>query len=161
MARQVPQPQLVQRSLGDLAGLVVHREGPLEVAFVLEARQSRLDAHHVPAVLGDERLDPLHGVGVGEAVPEAEARHPVDLREGSGHEHVGPLVDPLGGRPVPGLLHQLVVGLVDEEEDRLGGVLDPRVDLGAGRKRRGRVVRVTDVDHRRPPGPLRLLPHAS
>ena len=70
VARQIPESELVQRVLHDLARPIVHLQRALDVTLVLEAGEPCLDAHHVAATLGDERLEPRDRVGVGDAVAE-------------------------------------------------------------------------------------------
>ncbi len=98
---------------------------------------------------------------MGHAVAEPHPRHPVDLREGPHDDHVRAIFDPLERRPVRGIFDQLEVRLVHDEEDRLGRVLDPAVDLGAGGQRAGRVVGVAEVDDRPVPVLLDHLTHAA
>ena len=79
-------------------------------------------------------------------VAEPHAGHPVDLREGPGHDHVGEALDRVERGTVGGGLDEVVVGLVHQHGRGRGDLGEEGLELVAAHDRARRVVGVADVD---------------
>ena len=87
-------------------------------------------------------------LGIGDAVADAHAGEPVDLREGAQHDRAGPPRAATRARPGSrGRARELDVGLVDGEHERRPAATPTKRVEGVGADARaGRVVRIADED---------------
>ena len=89
-------------------------------------------------------LEVARELGVADAVADADAREPVDLREGPQHDGSrSPRRQRERVREI-GPPHELVVGLVDREHDVLGQRRHEALERLGADARAGRVVRIAD-----------------
>ena len=117
--------------------------------MVIERRDCGLFGEQVQVERMPRALEVTGQLGVADAVTDAQAREPVDLREGANHERARALGNPGERIREVAAAHVLDVTLVDYQHDIRRQRRHEPIELGAADARAGRVIGVAQHHHAR------------